>query len=93
MFYDLTQAYDRVQWATLAWAMQRLHIPNAFIRLVLSLLTNTRIRTQTAHGLSTESIKLEKGVPQGTHPLRHSDRRTPRTLDRDDSRIQCQHDK
>jgi hypothetical protein len=40
-------------------------IVNPVIRLVISLLTNTHIRTQTAHGLSTESIKLEKGVPQG----------------------------
>jgi len=65
IFYDLTQAYDRVQWAMLAWAMQRLKVPNSFIRLALSLLRSTHIRTQTAHGLSDEAIQFEKGVPQG----------------------------
>jgi hypothetical protein len=63
--YDLTQAYDRVQWAMLAWAMHRMRIPNHFTRLILSLLTNTTTRIQTAHGITTETAHIERGVPQG----------------------------
>ena len=63
--YDLTQAYDRVQWAMLAWAMHRMCIPNHFTRLILSLLTSTTTRIQTAHGITTETAHIERGVPQG----------------------------
>ena len=63
--YDLSAAYDNIQWPMLAWAMRRMHIPAPFIRLILSLLTKTMTRVQTAHGVSEECIQLEKGVPQG----------------------------
>jgi hypothetical protein len=63
--YDLSAAYDNIQWPILAWAMRRMHIPAPFIRLILSLLTKTKTRVQTAHGVSEECIQLEKGVPQG----------------------------
>ena len=63
--YDLSAAYDNIQWPILAWAMRRMHIPAPFIRLILSLLTKTTTRVQTAHGVSEECIQLEKGVPQG----------------------------
>ena len=65
MMYDLTQAYDRVQWGLLAWAMKRMQIPSHFVRMIMSLLTNTTTKIQTAHGLSEEAAEIHSGIPQG----------------------------
>jgi len=64
VLYDLTAAYDNVAWSVLALCLERLNLPRAFTKLVLSIVSSTTLRFQTHHGL-TEPIKPCLGIPQG----------------------------
>ena len=64
VLYDITQAYDKIPWRTIAYCLHRLHIPFQFIKLVINILKAPTARLRTELG-DTEPVSIRRGVPQG----------------------------
>src|SRR4051812_9692776 len=61
---DISKAFDSIDVRMLELAMQRLKIPQGFIKLTLNLFTNRSNRVITANGLS-DPYKVKIGIDQG----------------------------
>ncbi|HVI21775.1 MAG TPA: reverse transcriptase family protein, partial [Bacillus sp. (in: firmicutes)] len=61
---DISKAFDSIDTKMLELAMQRLKIPQTFIKLTLNLFTNRSNRVITANGLS-DPYKVKIGIDQG----------------------------
>ena len=64
LFYDIAQAYDSVQRAILARAMQRIQLPSAFITLICDSLSHLQSRVRTRYGL-TRWFEVQRSLRQG----------------------------
>src|SRR6266480_7001890 len=61
---DISKAFDSLNTNMLDLAMQRLRIPQGFIKLILNFFTNRSNRVITANGLS-DPYKVKIGIDQG----------------------------
>lgn len=64
LFYDIKQAYDSVQTDVLARALQRLHLPAAFVALIVDSLTGLESCVRTIYGHSRRFAVL-RSLRQG----------------------------
>ena len=64
LFYDIKQAYDSVQASVLTRALQRIRLPDAFVRLVHDSLSGLSSCVRTAYGY-TAPFPVERSLRQG----------------------------
>ena len=66
IFYDISKAYDTVQWSSITMAMRDIGLTEDFISFVHNSLQGTSIRMKTSiNGKATEYITMNQAVRQG----------------------------
>ena len=64
-FVDLENAFDRLLWNVLGWAMRRKEIPEVVVRSVMTLFEGAKTRVRVDSELS-EKFVAKVGIHQGS---------------------------